>query len=77
MPHVEALSRAAGQQIIPSGGDFIVQEWDSWWSYDPKLHYNDLAFLPAAAEENAVGFIRCELYGSPCLLYTSPSPRDS
>ena len=60
LPHLIALSEAAGQNIVPGGGDFVLDAWEKeWWVLDPRLHFNDFAFIGSTA----VAFVRCEAYG--------------
>ena len=60
LPHLESLSRVAGQQIVPGGGDFVLKAWKhEWWTLDPRTHWNAFAF----ANDSAVAFARVEAYG--------------
>jgi GNAT superfamily N-acetyltransferase len=59
LAHLAAVSETSGQQIVPGGGDFVLNAWDEWWTMDPRLHWNDFAFV----DDRAVAFARVEAYG--------------
>jgi len=58
--HITTLSAAAGQKIVPGGGDFITHAWTRWWEMHPSLHFNELAMDGDAP----LGFVRVECYGA-------------
>ena len=65
LPHLVGISQTAGQNIVPAdagGGDFVIKAWEhEWWTLDPRIHWNDFAFIG----DEAVGFARVEAYGPP------------
>ena len=62
LPHLLTISELSGQAIVPEGGDYVRFAWEhEWWVIDPRLHYNDFAFV----DDLAVAFARVECYGRP------------
>lgn len=60
LPHLMSISETSGQDIVPGGGDFVVDAWEhEWWTMDTRMHWNGFAFIGG----KAVGFARVEAYG--------------
>lgn len=59
---VANLKSGAGKDITGDGGDYVREAWEGdWWTHDPRMHYEEFAFVG----ELAVGFARCDFNGHP------------